>query len=425
MHELEEVKKPQKGLLSIVLFGLLVALVAFSAGLYAGRQGGVLAAAPYMLGGGTVAPEGVDLTPVWKAWDILNTKFVPSTASTTVSDQDKVWGMVAGLAASYGDPYTLFFPPEENKKFEQEISGNFEGVGMEIDIKDNVLTVIAPLKDSPADKAGVQAGDQILAIDGSPTDGLSVESAVLKIRGPKGTAVSLSMLRRGKTVEISVIRDVIQIPTINTKSVDSAGVEVASGTGLRSDGIFVIQLYNFSANSTFDFRQALRSFIQSGSNKLVLDLRGNPGGYLEAAVDMASWFLPVGKVVVREDFGDKQDPDLYRSRGYDVFGKDLKMVILINKGSASASEILAGALHEHGIATLVGEQSFGKGSVQELIPITGSTSLKVTIARWLTPDGTSISPGGITPDVIVPMTQEDLAAGKDPQFEKAVEILNQ
>jgi carboxyl-terminal processing protease len=423
MHPTHEQGK-QKGLLSAVLFGLVIAGASFGAGLYVGKGSSVLASPIPLLGVADTVPPAVDLGPLWKAWSILDEKFVPSSTSTVATDEEKVWGMIQGLASSYGDPYTLFFPPAESKAFEEEISGNFEGVGMEIDVKDEQLTVVSPLKGSPAEKAGMRAGDMILLINGEPSKGLTVENAVRKIRGPKGSVVVLSVVRDGKPIEISITRDVIQVPTIETRGVTKEGEEVASGTGMRSDGVFVIQLYNFSANSIFDFRTALREFIESGSHKLVLDLRGNPGGYLEAAVDMASWFLPLGKVIVREDYAGNRDPDEFRSKGYDVFGDDLKMVILINKGSASASEILAGALREHGVATIVGETSFGKGSVQELVPITAGTSLKVTVARWLTPNGVSISDQGIVPDHEVKFTQEDLEAGKDPQFDKAVEVLN-
>lgn len=415
----------KKGLLSAAIFGLIIAAISFGAGMYVGNNSTVVAQTPLsLLGFGVEEPKDLDLAPLWKAWYLLNEKFVPASTTEPITDQEKVWGMIQGLASSYGDPYTTFFPPEESQKFAEEISGNFEGVGMEIDIKDAVLTVVSPLKDSPAYRAGIMAGDQILEIDGKSSDGLSVEAAVKKIRGPRGTIVTLSILRSGQPLEIAVVREVIQIPTISTKGVAKDGKEVAEAGELREDGIFVIQLYNFAANSVYDFRLALRSFINSGSNKLILDLRGNPGGYLEAAVDMASWFLPVGTVVVREDFGGTKEAVVYRSKGYNVFGKDLKMVILINKGSASASEILAGALREHNVAQIVGEQSFGKGSVQELIPVTSDTSLKVTIARWLTPLGNTISDTGITPDVEVEVTKEHLEKKQDPQFDKAVELLN-
>ena len=221
----------------------------------------------------------------------------------------------------------------------------------------------------------------------------------------------------------------IDIPTLDTElkpgKSSSAGGPPDAGLGLRKDGVFIIRLYNFSANSANLFRAALRAFVESGSNKLLLDLRGNPGGYLEAAVDIGSWFLPAGEVIVTEDSGEKGGTKVHRSRGYDAFNKRLrlKMILLVNNGSASASEILAGALQEHGVARLVGTRTFGKGSVQELVKITPDTSLKVTVARWLTPNGTSISFKGIAPDIEVKLTPEDLEKHRDPQMDRAIELL--
>ncbi len=194
-------------------------------------------------------------------------------------------------------------------------------------------------------------------------------------------------------------------------------------TGLRKDGIFVIRLFSFTATAPELFRSALRKFVESGSHKLIVDLRGNPGGYLDAAWDMASWFLPAGDIIVTEDFGGKDTNKIYRSKGYNIFGKDLQMIILVDGGSASASEIFAGALQEHGKAKLVGVKTFGKGSVQELIPVTADTSLKVTIARWLTPSGHNLSHDGLNPDVAVSITQKDIDTKNDAQMNKAVEIL--
>ncbi len=348
-----------------------------------------------------------DFSPFWESWKIIDEKYVSENGT---NEQERVWGAISGLVSSLKDPYSVFLPPEEKKLFESDISGNFEGVGMEIGIRDKVLTVIAPLKGTPAEKAGILPGDKILKIDDTPTVDLSVDQAIKLIRGKRGTAVRLSILREPKEepVEIEVVRDIINIPTIDTE--------------VKND-VFVIRLYNFSANSPGLFREALREFAVSGKDKLVLDLRGNPGGYLEAAVDMASWFLPAGKVVVREDFGKKSEPVIYRSRGYDVFNENLKMAILINGGTASASEILAGALSEHGKAKLVGEKTFGKGSVQELVEVTPESSLKITVARWLTPNGTSISKGGLAPDVEVAMTAEDLEKNRDPQMDRAIKLL--
>lgn len=356
-------------------------------------------------------PNGVDFSPFWKAWNILNEKFVPATTTDSVTDQEKVWGAIEGLANSLDDPYTQFLPPVENELFQSDVRGNFEGVGMEIGQRDGTLTVISPIKGTPAYNAGILSGDKIIEIEDTPTYNLSTDESVSLIRGKKGTPVELTIVREGEEepIKVSVIRDVINIPTINTE--------------LLPNKVFVIELYSFSANSPTLFRKALREFIESRTDKLIIDLRGNPGGYLEASIDMASWFLPPGKVVVREDFGDQQEETIYRSRGYNVFNDKLKLVILINGGSASASEILAGALQEHNIAKVVGERSFGKGSVQELINITPETSLKVTIARWLTPLGISISEDGVKPDIEVKNTKEDLAKGKDAQKEKAIETL--
>ena len=280
--------------------------------------------------------------------------------------------------------------------------------------KGGELIVVAPLKDSPAETAGMRSGDIVIAINGTSTQGMTVEKAVSLIRGKKDTTVTLTVRRDGvaKPFDVSIVRDTINIPEIKTYK--------------RSDGIFVMQLYQFSANSADLFRVGLKEFIQSGSNKLIFDVRGNPGGYLDAAVQMASYFLPVGDTVVTEDFKGKQENQSHRSLGYNVFaGKNLKMAILADQGSASASEILAGALQQHGVAKLVGTRTFGKGSVQQLIDIGGGAQLKVTVARWLTPNGSSISDGGLKPDINATTTVEDIKAGKDPQMDAAAAYLNQ
>jgi carboxyl-terminal processing protease len=353
-----------------------------------------------------------DFGAFWKAWNLINEKYVPASSTLkAVTDEEKVWGAISGLASSLDDPYTVFLPPVENEIFESDVRGNFEGVGMEVGIRDGVLTVIAPLKGTPAYNAGIKTGDRITNIDGVTTYNLSTEESVLLIRGEKGTRVVFTIIREGsdEPLEIGVIRDVINIPTLSTS--------------LRADGVFVIELYNFSENSPNLFRAALREFVDANTDKLLLDLRGNPGGYLEASIDMASWFLAPGKVVVREDFAGKQEEVIHRSRGYDIFNSNLKFVILVNGGSASASEILAGALKEHGVAKLVGNKTFGKGSVQELISITPETSLKVTIARWLTPNGVSISASGVAPHFEVKNTPEDVKNGVDREKDKAIEVL--
>jgi len=398
---------------AVLILGAVIAVGSFNLGFNSGEKS-LSTAVTGIENTAEDKPANVDFAPFWKAWNLINEKYVPaSTTSKTVGDQEKVWGAIKGLTGSLDDPYTVFFPPVESELFEADIRGNFEGVGMEVVAKDGAIIVIAPLKNSPASKAGIMAGDRIIKIDSKETANLSTEDAVQIIRGPKGTRVTLTIFRNGERepFDIEVVRDVIDIPTIDTKELPG--------------GIFVIELYSFSAQSPNLFRVALREFILSDNDKLILDLRGNPGGYLEAAIDMASWFLPPSKVVVREDFGQSRDEKVYRSKGYDIFSENLKFVILVDRGSASASEILAGALAEHSRAILVGDQTFGKGSVQELVNITSRTSLKITIARWLTPNGLSISQDGIKPEFLVKYSTADREAGRDPQLEKAIEILTQ
>ncbi len=354
-----------------------------------------------------VASVQVDFSPFWTAWNDIESKYV---GRNNLDRQKMVWGAIDGMVKSLDDPYTVFFPPKEAELFESSVKGQFSGVGFEIGIRDKVLTVITPLKDTPAYRAGIKAGDKILKINGTSTAEMAVDEAIFMIRGEKGTPVTLTIAREGEKTprDFEIIRDTINIPIVDTEK--------------KPGGIFIIRLYNFSENSPEAFRNALREMMESGNSKLILDLRGNAGGYLEASVDIASWFLPSGKVVAIEDFGNSDKTD-YRSRGYDIF-KNLPFVVLVNQGSASAAEILAGALQDYKLATLVGEKTFGKGSVQELLPVTDNTSVKVTIARWLTPNGRSISEKGLTPDVEVKITDKDIESGKDPQMDKAIEILN-
>ncbi len=392
----------------------LVATLAFGAGLVVGNSGSaaaVITRIPLVGDGLDATPDrNVDFTDFWKAWNALEANYVITHASSTLpTTKEKLFGAMEGLAASYDDPYTVFFPPKEAKEFSDNISGSFAGVGMEIDVKDKVLTVIAPLKGTPAEAAGIKAGDQIIAIDGVSTDGLAVDKAVRKIRGPVGTTVDLTIIRDGKSLDIKIVRAIIQVPETDD------GLNAASG-------VYHIALYEFTSNSANLFNQALSRFKVSGSNKLVVDLRGNPGGYLDAAVDIASHFLPKGAIVVTEDFGGKEASQADTSFGYDGIPAGTKIVVLIDGGSASASEIFAGALQDHNAATIIGTKSFGKGSVQTLMDL-DQGSLKVTIARWVTPNGHWIMGNGITPDIIVSYSAADAAIKKDPQMARAIQFL--
>ena len=307
----------------------------------------------------------------------------------------------------------MFFNPENNKLFTEEIKGSFSGIGAELDVKDGVLTIVSPLKNTPAWNAGIKAGDKILKIDGNDTLNMSADEAVSLIRGEIGTKVSLVVVGEGEEAprNLDIIRSKIDYPIIETEY-------------LEDEDIFVIRFYSFSENSTTLFKEAVIEFFKSGSSKMILDLRNNPGGYLDSAISISSFFVEKGKVLVIEDYGDDKKNDVIRSKGGRIFTDDLRLVVLVNEGSASASEILAGAFQEYGIATLVGEKTFGKGSVQELVRLTENTSIKVTIANWLTPNGVSISENGLTPDIEVPMTIDDFKNEKDPQMDKAIEILS-
>ena len=346
--------------------------------------------------------------------DSIDNKFVFWKSSSTLpTSKELEYGMIKGYVDSYKDPYTVFFPPVEAKSFAQTVKGSFGGVGMTVGMKDGNVVVIAPLKDSPAMKAGIKAGDIITAVDGKNMLGKNSEEAVSLIRGELDTLVTLTVLHpeAKATVDIKIMRKEIKIPTLDTE---------------KKDNVFIIKLYNFSSESPELFRNALNEFIKTGFTRLVIDLRGNPGGYLEASVNMASYFLKNGQVVVSERKGKNEQVENHRSTGITGLPAGIKVVILVDGGSASASEILAGALKDHGIAKIVGIKSFGKGSVQELINLADGSSLKVTIAKWYTPNGVNISEHGIKPDIEVAVatsTPKGFKGTYDAQMIKAVEVV--
>jgi carboxyl-terminal processing protease len=359
-----------------------------------------------------VVTEKADLTEFWKVCELMDEKFVSSSSTDAISIEEKIQGAISGLVRSYDDPYTVFLPPSDAGMFAEEISGNFSGVGMEVGLRDGLITVIAPLPNTPAARAGIVAKDVIVKIDEKETQDMDVNEAVRLIRGEEGSVVHLTLYRQGEpgVLEIPVTRAKIDIPTVDTKN---------------EQGVFVISLYSFNALAEEKMQDALQEYAKSGVKKLIIDLRGNPGGYLQSAVSIASYFLPTGKTVVSENFGEDKKGETYRSQGH-TLGTYMpeEMLVLVDGGSASASEILAGALQEHGIAKLMGTQTYGKGSVQELIDLTDGSSLKVTVARWFTPNGVSISEGGLTPDIIVNRTPQQVIEGIDPQLDSAIAWLN-
>lgn len=359
----------------------------------------------------TASQSGVDLGEFWRVWEILDNKFTNS-GTTTLSTEEKIEGAINGLVKSYGDPYTVFLPPADTQALSEDISGNFSGVGMEVGIRDGVITVIAPLAETPAERAGIVAGDAIVKIDDTTTESMRIDEAIRLIRGEKGTPVTFEIFRKGETElrTIKVIRDNIDVPTVATE---------------RKDDTFIVKLYSFNAISEAKVQDALREYVKSGAKTMVLDLRGNPGGLLQSAVSIAGFFLPTGKIVVREDYGDDEEETVFRSQGRTL--RDFapkQLVVLVDGGSASASEILAGALQDHGVATVIGSQTFGKGSVQELVDLPSGSSVKVTVARWLTPNGVSISKGGLTPNIVIARTPQQYLDGVDPQLDAAIRFLN-
>lgn len=352
-----------------------------------------------------------DFAQFWGVWKLLNEKY--PFKENIPTDTERIYGAISGMVASFKDPHTSFFPPREAKMFEEDVKGEFGGVGAEVGMREGLITIVSPIKNSPAEKAGIQAGDVVVKINDESTDGMSTDQAVSLIRGVVGTSVTLTIARTGEKdfITKTITRDLINLPIIETE---------------QKDGVFIIHFYTFSENSTRLFENALQEFKKSGSKKLIIDMRNNPGGYLNAAIDIGSFFLPQGKIILRENQGAGKPELVYRSHGTELsLPNNIKTVILLNQGSASASEILAGALAEHGVATVVGTKSFGKGSVQELIPLSDGSSVKITVAEWMTPNGVSISKKGITPEIEI--TQKDVDQLKDPESDvfiiKALQVL--
>jgi carboxyl-terminal processing protease len=343
----------------------------------------------------------------WQAWDLLEKDYV---SKDKLSEKDMLYGAIHGLVASTKDPYTIFMDPKQAQSFDEDMAGTFQGIGAEIGIKKDRLVVIAPLPDSPAQKAGIRAGDLIGSINGTSTQGMTTDQAVNLIRGPKDTEVKLLILHTGeeKPVEIKIIRDIIKIKSVKTE--------------MRKDGIFVITISSFNNDTDELFNKAVAEAVTNNPKGLIIDLRNNPGGYLETAINVASRWVDKG-VIVSERFADKHVND-YESRGGSLL-KDYKTVILVNEGSASASEIVSGALQDYKKATIIGKQTFGKGSVQVLENLKDGSTLKITVAEWLTPKGNNITEKGITPDKIVELTPKDYENSKDPQLEAALKFLKE
>lgn len=404
MEKLKKLGKLSK--LSKIIGLILFALIFFGTGYLVGHKNLTFEAnlKPVILNKELVKPRSVDFGIFWKAWDLVNEKF----AAGTLDSQKMVYGAISGMVDSLGDPYTIFMEPTDSKTFIDDLSGEIQGIGAEISTKDKQIVIVSPLADSPAEKAGLEPLDQIVKIDDQFTDGLSVEEAVAKIRGKAGTVVKLTILRDGWTESkvFSITREKITI-----KSVEWS---------MKDGNIAYIRVSQFGEDTTKLMENAARDIAAKNASAVILDLRHNPGGYLQSAVDMVGIFTDKGTVVVKEK--DKTAKINEEKTTQDPILKNVKLLVLTDEGSASASEIVAGALQDLSRAKLVGEKTFGKGSVQGLEDLGNGATLKMTIAEWLTPNDRAINHKGIEPDAKIGLTEDDVKAGRDSQLDKAMEL---
>jgi len=348
--------------------------------------------------------ESFDFNLYFEVWNSIKSNHFNKNK---IKDKELFYGSLKGLAGATGDSYTIFMDPELTNEFYEDLSGTFEGIGAEIGLRDEMITVIAPLDGMPAQKAGLRAGDKIYAINSESALGLTVTEAVKKIRGPKGTPVTLTIIRgEDKPFDLEIVRDKIFIASVKTE--------------LRKDGFYVVKISNFNDDTEILFNAAVNDILTKSPKGIILDLRNNPGGYLETAVNVASEWIEAGPVVA-EQFGENrrnEHPSNGRARL-----KSFPTVVLINEGSASASEIVAGALRDYKKATIIGTQSYGKGSVQTIKDLSDGSSLKITIAHWLTPEGDQINDKGIEPKIKVEFTEADIENKRDPQLDRAIQFL--
>lgn len=394
-------------LTSIAIFLLVVGFVG---GYYVARAGYAISVSPVKIVNiaRERAPQNLNWQILWDALAAINEKYV----DRPVDQQQLLYGAVSGMVSSLGDPYTVFFTPQKAVEFKNDLKGEFSGIGAEIGNRSEQLVIIAPLEGSPAEAAGLKPLDRIKSINGESTEGLSLDTAVGKIRGPKGSAVTLVIMRDGESEprEVRIIRDTIVVRSVSSEIKESAGKKIG-----------IIKLRRFGEDTKGELDNAITNLLNRGAQAFVLDVRGNPGGYISSAIEVASNWVEDGKLVVAEQYGDGRRLDHPADGAARLRG--IPTVVLINEGSASASEIVAGALKDYELATLVGKKTFGKGSVQELVDLPDGADVKITIAKWLTPSGQNINVEGIKPDIEVEFSQEDADKLRDPQLERAIEFL--
>jgi carboxyl-terminal processing protease len=391
---------------SLILVMVLLAL-SFGAGFNYGRtalpsQSGTEDILGLVKGDRTHDEEDVDFRVFWEAWDLVEKNYILGP----LDEQKMVYGAVAGMVESLGDPYSTFLTPEENDELENEMKGIFGGIGAEVGYRDGKIIVITPLKDSPAEKAGIMASDRIVEVDGQSTEGLNVDEVVDMIRGDEGVSVHLGIIRGEEMLSFDITRETIVDKTVRWE--------------MKDGQIAYIEITQFKQDTAKELDAQIGDILAQDPKGIVLDLRNNPGGYLDVVVEVASRFIEEGQTVVIEESGESDQ--VYKASGNRRF-ENIPMTVLINEGSASAAEILAGALKDYKLATLVGKTTFGKGLVQGISELKDGSALKVTVAKWLTPNGININENGIAPDIEADYTMDDYNAGKDPQFDKAIELL--
>ncbi|MDP3995563.1 MAG: S41 family peptidase [bacterium] len=348
--------------------------------------------------------KDVDFDLFMTVWNMLKKQYVDQP----VSETKLFYGALAGMVGALDDPYSVFLEPKISEEFSESLNGRFEGIGAEIAIKHEVVTVVAPLPGSPAEASGLRAKDVILSINGESTEDMNLNHAVSLIRGEKGTTVVLSVFREGTDdrIEVNIIRDTIKVASVTFE--------------MKENNIAYIHMRNFNTDTTRSFKAIQREVVAQNPKGVIFDLRNNSGGFLQTAIDVASAWIAPGKVVVTERSVDGITE--YQTTESALFA-GIPTVVLINGGSASASEIVAGALQDYELAVIIGEQSFGKGSVQILEDLPDGSSVKFTVAKWFTPRDRSIDEEGITPDEALEMTEEDFDEDIDPQMEAAIEYL--